>query len=163
VHYAGAFTAYGPIRASAEGITYFTLRNGWDPGARYMPGARAELRSRRRAPHREVTGAPQAPASADELARLTAPICEAVIAPEADGLAAWRHRVPPGATLIGADPRQGRGQTWLVVAGAIVCGAETLGSRSCLFVHPDDDALRVSAGPHGAEVLCMQYPLLQAA
>src|SRR5689334_14715201 len=68
VHYAGAFTAYGPIRAGADGVTYFTLRNGWDPGARYMPGARAELRQRRGAPHREVTADPLPPASAAELA-----------------------------------------------------------------------------------------------
>lgn len=160
VHYAGAFTAYGPIRASDQGVTYFTLRNGWDPGARYMPGARTELRARRTAPHREVTVEPHPPASADELARLAATACETIIAPEADGLAAWRYRVPPGATLTGVDPRQGRGQTWLVVAGAIVRNTETLGAHSCLFVFPDDDALAVRAGDGGAEVLCMQYPAL---
>src|SRR5712664_2592678 len=37
VHFAAAHTAYGPIRASNDvGVSYFTLRNGFDPGARFM-------------------------------------------------------------------------------------------------------------------------------
>jgi oxalate decarboxylase/phosphoglucose isomerase-like protein (cupin superfamily) len=36
VHFTGAYTAYGPIRADKEaGVHYFTLRNGFDPGARF--------------------------------------------------------------------------------------------------------------------------------
>jgi hypothetical protein len=39
VHYTDAWSAYGPIVAADEGIAWFTLRNAWDSGARYMPGA----------------------------------------------------------------------------------------------------------------------------
>ena len=41
----------------ADGLQYFTLRNGWDPGARYMefPDNRATLRATARR-HREATG-----------------------------------------------------------------------------------------------------------
>ena len=40
VHFTGAHTAYGPIRASQDaGVWYFTLRNGFDPGARFMTHA----------------------------------------------------------------------------------------------------------------------------
>ncbi len=48
VHFTGAHTAYGPIRASQdEGVWYFTLRNGFDPGARFMtmPENRVALRT----------------------------------------------------------------------------------------------------------------------
>src|SRR5919199_2365261 len=38
VHYVNAFSAYGPLRAGETGLHYFTLRNGYDPGARYVPG-----------------------------------------------------------------------------------------------------------------------------
>src|SRR3546814_2583395 len=48
VHYANAHTPYGPIRAEAEGLHYFTLRDDFDPGARFMPGARPELKPVRR-------------------------------------------------------------------------------------------------------------------
>jgi hypothetical protein len=37
VHYTDAYSAYGPIVAGKSGIWWFTLRNRWDPGARYMP------------------------------------------------------------------------------------------------------------------------------
>ena len=53
VHFVSRFSAYGPIVATAEGVNYFTLRNGFDPGAKYMPGARLELKARRTTPHRE--------------------------------------------------------------------------------------------------------------
>ena len=44
VHYTGAYSAYGPIVAGKSGIWWFTLRNRWDPGARYMPAAQPALR-----------------------------------------------------------------------------------------------------------------------
>ncbi len=76
------FRAYGPIRAGADGLHYFTLRNGWDPGARYMPEARTELPRPRR--HRVAMA---------ELSREPEAGCESVLGPEADGLAAWRWRL----------------------------------------------------------------------
>ena len=47
VHYTDAWSAYGPIVAADEGISWFTLRNAWDSGARYMPAAREQLRAAR--------------------------------------------------------------------------------------------------------------------
>jgi len=47
VHYADAYSAYGPIVAGKSGIWWFTLRNRWDPGARYMPAEREALNAAR--------------------------------------------------------------------------------------------------------------------
>src|SRR5436305_9795087 len=41
VHFAGRFTPYGPIHAGPSGVSYFTLRNAWDPGPRWMPQSAA--------------------------------------------------------------------------------------------------------------------------
>ncbi len=50
VHFAAAHTAYGPIRASNdEGVHYFTLRNSFDPGAKFMTHAGKSRRFARRA------------------------------------------------------------------------------------------------------------------
>ena len=49
VHYTDSYSAYGPIVAADEGVSWFTLRNAWDPGARYMPAA-APATARRRGP-----------------------------------------------------------------------------------------------------------------
>ena len=55
VHYTDAYSAYGPIVAAGEGVSWFTLRNAWDPGARYMPAERRQLReARARFQHRGV-------------------------------------------------------------------------------------------------------------
>lgn len=143
VHFAGAFTAYGPLRAGPEGLHYFTLRNGWDPGARYMefPDNRTTLRHTPRQ-HREAVleGA------------------EALLAPESDGLAAWRYRLAAGERLTGEAPRGGAGQHWLVVAGSLLRDEQELPTKSCMFVYPDEPPFSGTAGPDGLDVVVMQFP-----
>src|SRR5580704_11504885 len=92
VHFTGAHTAYGPIKASQdEGVWYFTLRNGFDPGARFMtmPENRVALRSIARRKHREAVAGP--------LAHLTTP-SQTLLGPEPDGMAAWSYNLSPDQT-----------------------------------------------------------------
>ena len=161
VHYTDAWSAYGPIVAAEEGVSWFTLRNTWDPGAKYMPGARSELRAARaRHQHRESTSPPAAPWSTTELRGLDSVDCVAeMTAP--DGMASWRFRLPGEAAATGPDPGNGGGQFWLVLARRACCGGSALlPEESCVFVGPEDGALAVSAGPDGAELLCVQFPQL---
>lgn len=145
VHFTGAFSAYGPIVAGESGLSYFTLRNGWDPGARYMPGARAEL-PRPRA-HREAVGAVE---SGDGV--------QDVIAAAPDGMGATRHVLAPGARLAGPDPAEGGGQYWVVLTGGLDRDGGALGAGSCAFVAPDEAAWAPVAGPAGAEILVLRFP-----
>lgn len=150
VHFAGAHTAYGPIRAGTAGLTYLTLRNGFDPGARYMLRAenRVALRSVANRRHREAVAAPLRD---DETGIL--------LGPEPDGLTAWRHCLEPAEHIIGPAPDEGAGQYWVVLGGGLRYAGETLGRLSCVFVHPDDPAFAAAVGPDGADVLVMQFPL----
>lgn len=161
VHYTDAWSAYGPIVAAGEGVSWFTLRNTWDPGARYMPAARDQLRAARsKFQHRESTSAPMDPwseaalsslASADRITELEA----------ADGMGSWRYRLPALATAVGPDPGNGGGQFWVVLSGTASCdGSAFLPVESVVFVGPEDAALPISAGPTGTELLCVQFPLL---
>ena len=161
VHYTDAWSAYGPIVAAGEGVAWFTLRNTWDPGAKYMPSARSELRAARaRHQHRECTSGPMAPWSGADLARLAA-VERLTEMATADGMASWRFRLPAAATATGPDPGNGGGQFWLVLAGDASCaGSALLPVGSCVFVGPEDAALSIAAGPAGAELLCVQFPLL---
>ena len=43
VQYANGHTPYGPIVAGPEGVEYFTLRQRWDPGAKYLPANRDKM------------------------------------------------------------------------------------------------------------------------
>jgi hypothetical protein len=160
VHYTDAYSAYGPIIAADEGVSWFTLRNAWDPGARYMPAARQQLReARAKFQHREATCGPLPPLNDRELAALTTPTGGAVIAETADGLGTWRYTVPPNGSVTGPEPSTGGGQFWLVSAGsAAVTGGALLPVQSCVFVAPEDAAARLVAGPGGADLICMQFP-----
>lgn len=160
VHYTDSYSAYGPIIAADEGIAWFTLRNAWDAGARYMPAERRLLReSRARFQHREATCGPLAPLSDAELAALADVSGAAVIEETRDGLGTWRHTVRPGGVARGPDPSTGGGQFWLVTAGmAHVPGGALLPVNSTVFVGPDDQPLAMTAGPSGADLLCMQFP-----
>jgi hypothetical protein len=152
VHFTAAHTAYGPIRASQdEGVWYFTLRNGFDPGARFMTNKdnRAALRTIQGRVHRESVAGP--------LPAPTAP-SETLIGPEADGMAAWRYALPPNGQVSGLDPLDGRGQYWVVTQGSIAYAGQTMDRLSCAFVYPDDAAFEAVAGPDGAEVIAMQFP-----
>jgi hypothetical protein len=160
VHYTDAYSAYGPIVAAGEGVSWFTLRNAWDPGARYMPAQRQQLReARARFQHREATCGPLPPLTDRELAALAKPSSNAVIAPTADGLGTWRYTVPANGFVTGPEPATGGGQFWLVSAGsASVAGGTLLSVQSCIFVAPEDEAATLVAGPGGADLICMQFP-----
>lgn len=148
VHFSGAYTAYGPIRASAdEGVHYFTLRNGFDPGARFMtmPENRVALRSVPGRKHREAVNGPLADA-------------EVAIPQEPDGMGAWRYRVGAGQKVVGPDPTTGRGQYWVVADGTMVCEGSALPRLSCSFVKPHEAPLEAVAGPDGLDVVVMQFP-----
>jgi hypothetical protein len=150
VHFAAAHTAYGPIKADPEkGVHYFTLRNGFDPGARFMsmPENRAALRQVRGRHHREVVTGP--------LTTETGPI----IRPQTDGMGAWRYRATSGERVIGPDPAWGRGQYWIVVEGSMTREGQAIPALSCAFVYPEDPPFNAHGGPEGVDVVCMQFPL----
>jgi hypothetical protein len=152
VHFTAAHTAYGPIKASAEeGVWYFTLRNGFDPGARFMnnPENRAALRTVQGRRHREAVAGP--------LPAPTTP-SETLLGPEADGMTAWRYAVAPGEKITGPDPSDGRGQYWVVTGGSMEHAGMALDRLSCAFVYPDDAAFQAVAGSQGAEIIAMQFP-----
>lgn len=164
VHYTDAYSAYGPIVAASEGVSWFTLRNTWDPGARYMPAAREQLRAARaRYQHRETTAAPMAAWGEAELACLAAADRVREIE-SADGMGSWRFRLPPSGAAVGPDPGDGGGQFWVVLSGDASCGGPALlPVESVVFVGPEEAAISVTAGPIGAELLCVQFPRLNAA
>lgn len=161
VHYTDAYSAYGPIVAAEDGLAWFTLRNGWDPGARYMTEARAELRAARAENfvHREAVAGNVHPLPDSALARLGDVQCSKLLGPGPDGLATWHYRLPPGAALAGPDPADGAGQFWIVLGGTLsIADAAPLPPHSCVFAAPDDGPLAVRAGTTGAEALCLQFP-----
>jgi hypothetical protein len=160
VHFAGAWSPYGPLVAGEAGLHYFTLRNGWDPGARYMAEERALLRSVPGRRHREAVAAPRAVSAAliDAV-----PSCDICLPEDDDGLAARCYVLPPGGSAIGPDPARGNGQYWVVIAGSLLRDGIELAARACVFLSPEEAAFTAVAGPGGLEVLALQFPRRAAA
>jgi hypothetical protein len=155
VHFTGKYSPYGPLVAGEAGLHYFTLRNAWDPGARYMTQDRALLRGVPRRRHREAVAPPimVAPVRND-----VAPRCEACLPESDDGLMALRYVLPGGAPVTGPEPIGGNGQYWVVIAGSLLHDGVELPPRTCVFLSPEEVAFTAIAGGHGLDILLLQFP-----
>jgi hypothetical protein len=142
VHFADAYTPYGPIRAGADGLVFFTLRARADAGALYMPGSRAALaRKARRSVAADVS---------PDGAR------GALWAAHDDGLAAWAVHARPGEDV--AHPEGDGGRYYLVVEGALEREGVALPRWSCVWAGSGAARPRLTARPAGAEVVVVQFP-----
>ena len=155
VQFAGGHTPYGPIAAEDRGIRYFTLRQAWDPGAKYMPAMRSRLvRGKQR---QRLAPRVERPAAAS-LCDLGTPAIETLIALEADGMGAELVRLGPGMRT--SRPCGGGGQYQVVIAGTLAHGGAQLPQLSCRFGTADEPECEFEAGPGGVAVLTLQFPAL---
>ncbi len=115
-----------------------------------MPENRIALRTIPSRRHREAVAGP--------LASSTAP-SETLLGPEPDGMTAWRYNLTQGESVVGPDPKQGRGQYWVVTGGSLNHNGAALPHLSCAFVGPYDPAFEAVAGAAGVQVIAMQFPL----
>ncbi len=150
VHYAGAYTGYGPLVAGPEGIQYFTIR------AVYEVGVKTGVEQMVRGPKRHAVSTPQIPTEPSTLAALDAPEVATLIPMGADGVTAQMMRIPAGSTATGLDPATGGGQFYVVVGGELQYQGSTLQGWECLFVSSEEKPIELRAGAGGLEVLCLQ-------
>lgn len=156
VHYAGAFTGYGPLAAGPLGVTYFTIRPVYDTGAFYLPHARGEMV---RGPKRALHSEPVTPLEPEALHGLRAPQLLDLIALQPDSIAARLLRLPPHASYTDLDPDGTGGQFLVVMNGSILHGERALGPLDMIFVSADEPAFRLEAREAGAEVVLLQLPM----
>jgi len=156
LHYSSREAGYGPLIAGPHGVDYLTLRAVTDPGAWYLPESRDKMRRGLR--KRQATAGPTLVERPEALAALRAATAEALIAPEADGLAAWIVRLPPDGHC-GAPEHAGSGGRYhVVVSGALLVGGESLPPPACVWRAAEDPPMEMQAGPQGLEILVLQYP-----
>lgn len=153
VHYAGAFTGYGPLVAGPEGLGYFTLRAAFETGATFLPVERDKLR---RGPKRHAQGPAHAPFSMDALRSLRRDVRVQLIAAQ-DELEAYALMLPPLARLDAQDPA-GSGQFELVLAGTLVTPQRSLHSWESRYLSPGEDAGGCNAGEGGLHLLVLRMP-----
>lgn len=156
IHYAGAYTPYGPIVADEqEGVVYFTLRPRRDPGALFLPAEREKLKpaTKRFFMAEQDEGVLQS----SDLAETEAPSLTAVYGPDTTGAAAWRATLGPGQRLTPPKP-SGDGYFIVVAGGGWEHEGEILPQWSCAFAAQGETPLELRAGPGGLDAVIMQFP-----
>ncbi len=152
VHYADAFSTYGPIEAGAAApMEFYTLRAFTDMFTAYMPAERDKLPATRR--HRNIhltiqTGDGQVTRRRDR---------EELIAETDDGLAAWRATMGPAQPVQSGAPA-GSGQYCYVISGSVLAAGKELGPRSLAWLPAGSPAVGAAGGPGGCDVLFLQFP-----
>jgi hypothetical protein len=157
VQYANGHTPYGPIVAGPEGIEYFTLRQRWDPGAKYLPASRDKLvKGNQRT---RVKG--DLPACNDEARKARKGVTiETIFAQEADGLAGNLYRMGAGQTARMPDPAGTGGIYFVVTEGSVMYGGRELPRLSTIFSCCEEVRVVLEAGPAGADLLVLHFPVL---
>lgn len=148
VHYADAYTVYGPLAASPAGMAFMTVRAKADPGPRYMPGAKSERSGKPRGRHLEAKVV--VPSLGEAV-----PGIETVLGPWDDGLAVHLVILEAGAPLPTFAPSGG--VHYLVIGGALNYQAVDHPPLSDFFVD-GEDADGAVAGDPGLIALVLQFP-----
>lgn len=154
VHYAGAYTGYGPLLSDSHGLKYFTIRAVYDTGVTLSTDWRGNMI---RGPKRHAEASAGEPWPTERLSALTQTEHENTIAPS-EGMGAIKTRIPPGKTETLAPVDSSVGQFVFVLAGEVVIAGVTLEPWESAFVPSADGAVPVVAGSKGAEVIALHMP-----
>jgi uncharacterized Zn-binding protein involved in type VI secretion len=153
VHFARAFTPYGPIVAGPAGLSFLTLRAQRDShGPQKLPEMREALFQ---VPDRR-------PFQVSQAATFVESRDGAVITPldkfKDHGLAAWALGVPDEATLLVPNRDRAAGCYVAVVSGTVTIDGRTLAAPGIAFIPATDAPPAVRAIDGAAQLLVLSFP-----
>ncbi|PNG48780.1 MULTISPECIES: hypothetical protein [unclassified Variovorax] len=155
VHYAGAYTGYGPLVAGENGIQYLTIRPVLDTGILFAREAREKMQ---RGPKRNATSAPLVAMSGAERIALGATRTVEAIPVGSDGVGARLLQLPPGAVAETPFPAAAQGAFVVLLAGQLEHAQGQMSAWESVFASSPDDLPRLTAGPEGAEAIFLFTP-----
>jgi hypothetical protein len=159
VHYTDAYTGYGPITASQQGLSYFALRPRKDPGAIYLhkEGYREKLRPSKKR-HFSI---PFVKSTQAVLGHLDHPVVEPLFDDSHyaldDGLSANLVRLGPNKSFTIHSSTQSGGQYLVNIQGVLKYGDRDFAESSVFFSEPSDFSFAVESREAGAEFLVLQF------
>lgn len=151
-------TAYGPIVAGPQGISFVALRmftGNSEPTYLNVPGYKEKLKPSKR---RNLTSSPVAFSIPPVLKARTEVSWESLFEESADGMSAKVVRLGAGMSVQGPDPKIASGYYVFVGNGSLIHGGEELPLWSMVVVEPSEDGFEIRAGSEGVEALVLQYP-----
>jgi rubredoxin len=154
VHFARAFTPYGPIVAGADGLSFLTLRARRDSsGPQLLPDKRDALEQvEGRVPWQAAEQLGPAPADGDfSVSRLTKLV-------DATGLAAWFMHLPPACSAAMPAAANCGGQYVVVLQGAVNLGSRSVAAPAVGYVANDETPLTLTNGSQAAVLAVLNFP-----
>ena len=154
VHYASAYTGYGPITSGEDGLWYLTLRPMMDNGPLYVHQSRDKMKA---GPKKHFQSPPIDTMPEGKLTKLAQPEAQTINA-DPEGPTVEVLRVPPQQRQTAASPAHGGGQFFFVVGGSLQSNGVAYPKWSCVWVASSEPAFEFVAGTGGAEVLMLGCP-----
>ena len=155
VHYAGAYTGYGPLVAGPQGIQYFTLRPVCEAG--FIPLAQRQEKMIA-GPKRHAQSGAIAVASPAEMQGFSQLRDDFVIPLGEDGMGARLVHLPAHQAWCCEHPAGSQGQFLFVLAGSLLAAGHTLGRWEQLYATRDEPMPPALAGEGGAQLLVLSVP-----
>jgi hypothetical protein len=155
IHYAGAYTGYGPLVAGPDGLTYLTIRSVFEAGLIAVAGSAGQMR---KGPRRGAEAGPVAVSTAEALGGLVELDEQAVLPMAADGLGATSVRLPRGTRYVVNVAPEAEGEFLIVVSGEVTIDTRRLSRLESAFVRADEPAVPIEAGSGGAQVIRLSMP-----
>ena len=151
-------TAYGPVVAGPQGLSFVALRmRTGDSAPVYLdrPGYREKLKPSKR---RHLTSAPVGLSIEPVLQSRKEAVWEPLLEKDDDGLAAHVVRLGANMCVDGPDPRAAAGYYVFVANGSLLQQDKELGLWSMAVVEPNENGFAIRAGERGLEALVLQDP-----
>lgn len=154
VHYAGAYTGYGPLVAGPRGLKYFTIRPVFETGAVLLRDAKTEMR---KGPKRgaQVRIAPPGSTCLNALSEVQTCVS---LAPQEDGLGIFSVLYPPGERLEPPLCEGSQGFFMLITEGAAKNETIELQKWDSLFATSAEELPELRAAEGGAAGLWLFVP-----
>jgi len=144
VHYADAYSGYGPIVPAAGGCSYMTLRPTFDTSHHPLPKEAKLAQGRRGRQHTADLDL----SSGDRRGVKT-------LFRRPDGVAAYQQDAAPHEPL--SNIEMTGGAYWLVMAGEVVIDGRPCPAETCLWVGETEDRPEMVAGEEGATVAVLCF------
>lgn len=161
VQYKDRHTAYGPVVAGPQGLSFMALRiRTGDSAPVYLdkPGYRDKLRPSKR---RNWLSSPVTLSTEAVLMHREAVAWEPLFdaAKINDEMAAYLVRLGSGMKALGPDPKKSAGYYVFVANGTLNYHGQSLPLWSMVAVEPNEEPFEIVAGSKGLEALILQYPI----
>ena len=155
IHYAGAYTGYGPLVAGSTGIKYFTIRSVCETGLVPISEAREKMV---RGPKRHAQSGPLKIVNGSDLLALDEVSIEASIPLSDDGLGAEVACIPAASPFKLMRHLASEGVFVFVLAGMLDYGETQLQPWESIFVSAEETEPDLAAGKNGAQILVLHVP-----